>query len=95
MLQDVLLQNGIFTQYVNMPLDRGWLLAWIFDVPQIPVIRNSKPCFVDFFKVCVRPGAVGRGILTQQLTLSCQVLVHIRVDCDVGIQMKSDVFEGA
>ena len=61
-------QTDIFTQYVNMPFDRGWFLAWIFDVPNNPEIRHSKPCFVDFFKACVSPGAVGRGIVTHQFT---------------------------
>ena len=51
-----------------MPFDRGWFLASIFDVAQNPEIRHSEPCFVNFFKVCVSPGAVGRGIVTHQFT---------------------------
>ena len=68
MLQWLFMHTDVFTQYINMAFDRGWFLAWTFDVPNNPEIRHSKPCFVDFSKVCVSPGSVGRGVVTHQFT---------------------------
>ena len=79
-----------------MAFDRGWLLAWIFDVPNNPKIWHSKPCFVDFSKFVSFQGPLAVELWHINLLVLSRPCSHsVRfLNCHTGIQMKSDVFEG-